>query len=198
MYDGSFDRSDDYGYNGKRLEESTGLYNYGFRDYAPNLGRWTTVDPIRDGDNWYAYVGNDPVNFRDLWGLELYSYTIDVGYLNGEPISEEIVISDSESELGEIRESEIEYREDYGYTTQEPVDGSVVQTKDSLQVETSEIDPVEDDSTLEDVWDEYGYITDEDTYNPSAIGYDPKTGDIEVHTTYATYPVEDYIDNCSN
>ena len=36
----------------------------GFRDYAPELARFTTVDPIRDGYNWYAYVGNNPVNFE--------------------------------------------------------------------------------------------------------------------------------------
>ena len=29
-----------------------------------------TVDPIRDGHNWYSYVLNDPVNYIDLWGLE--------------------------------------------------------------------------------------------------------------------------------
>ena len=46
-----------------------GFYDYGFRDYAPELGRFTTVDPIKDGSNWYAYVGNDPVNLIDLWGL---------------------------------------------------------------------------------------------------------------------------------
>ena len=33
--------------------------------------RFTTVDPIRDGANWFAYVNNDPVNYVDLWGLEL-------------------------------------------------------------------------------------------------------------------------------
>ena len=33
--------------------------------------RFTTVDPIRDGSNWFAYVNNDPVNYVDLWGLEL-------------------------------------------------------------------------------------------------------------------------------
>ena len=31
--------------------------------------RFTTVDPIRDGTNWFAYVNNDPVNYVDLWGL---------------------------------------------------------------------------------------------------------------------------------
>ncbi len=53
----------------KKLKELERLYNYGFRDYAPVLGRFTTVDPIRDGGNWYAYCHNDPVNFIDPWGL---------------------------------------------------------------------------------------------------------------------------------
>ena len=48
---------------------STGLYNYGYRDYKPTAARFTTVDPIRDGSNWFAYVNNDPVNYLDLWGL---------------------------------------------------------------------------------------------------------------------------------
>ncbi|MFW5801184.1 MAG: hypothetical protein ACOCVC_04090 [Spirochaeta sp.] len=30
----------------------TALYDYGFRDYAPQAARFTTVDPIRDGTNW--------------------------------------------------------------------------------------------------------------------------------------------------
>ena len=47
----------------------TGLYNYGYRDYSPHTVRFTTVDPIRDGTNWFAYVNNDPVNYVDLWGL---------------------------------------------------------------------------------------------------------------------------------
>jgi hypothetical protein len=33
------------------------------------VARFTTVDPIRDGANWFAYVNNDPVNWVDLWGL---------------------------------------------------------------------------------------------------------------------------------
>ena len=58
-----------YGYTGKPMDPTTGIYDYGFRDYAPELARFTTVDPIKDGNNWYAYVGNDPVNFVDPLGL---------------------------------------------------------------------------------------------------------------------------------
>ncbi|MCG8332940.1 MAG: RHS repeat-associated core domain-containing protein, partial [Proteobacteria bacterium] len=50
-----------FGYNGKLFDSQVNLYNYGFRDYAPQLGRFTTIDPIRDGDNWYVYCSNDPV-----------------------------------------------------------------------------------------------------------------------------------------
>ena len=45
---------------------------FGARDYDAETGRWTTKDPIgfRGGDtNLYAYVENDPVNWRDPWGL---------------------------------------------------------------------------------------------------------------------------------
>ncbi|WP_460058290.1 RHS repeat-associated core domain-containing protein, partial [Spirochaeta dissipatitropha] len=59
-----------FGYTGKPYDPITGMYDYGFRDYAPMQARFTTVDPIRDGTNWYAYVGNDPVNFVDPLGLE--------------------------------------------------------------------------------------------------------------------------------
>ena len=57
-------------YNGKPRDPMTGLVNYGFRDYDPRQGRFTTVDPIRDGTNWYGYVVNDPLNLIDRYGLE--------------------------------------------------------------------------------------------------------------------------------
>ncbi|HCM27514.1 MAG: hypothetical protein A2Z99_02300 [Treponema sp. GWB1_62_6] len=68
LFDGTFGRLNSLGYNGKRYDAGTGLYDYGFRDYAPRLGRFTTVDPVRDGGNWYAYVGNDPINYTDPTG----------------------------------------------------------------------------------------------------------------------------------
>jgi hypothetical protein len=33
------------------------------------VARFTTVDPIRDGNNWFSYVNNDPANFIDEFGL---------------------------------------------------------------------------------------------------------------------------------
>ena len=68
---GSFLNSEslDFGYLGKPYNATTELYDYGFRDYSPMNARFTTVDPIRDGHNWYSYVLNDPVNYIDLWGL---------------------------------------------------------------------------------------------------------------------------------
>ena len=68
---GSFLATDslDFGYLGKPYNADTELYDYGFRDYSPEIARFTTVDPIRDGRNWFCYVVNDPVNYVDLWGL---------------------------------------------------------------------------------------------------------------------------------
>ena len=69
-YTGSFNGINKIGYNGKQYDSGTGWYNYGFRDYNPRTGRFTTQDPIRDGSNWFAYCNGDSVNFVDLLGLE--------------------------------------------------------------------------------------------------------------------------------
>ena len=65
----------DLGYLGKQNDPTSRLYNYGYRDYASQSARFTTVDPIRDGSNWFAYVNNDPVNFVDLWGLAISGFS---------------------------------------------------------------------------------------------------------------------------
>jgi len=70
-YKGDLTGGMNLGYTGKPYDSATGLYNYGYRDYKPEAARFTTLDPIRDGNNWFAYVNNDPVNWVDLWGLDM-------------------------------------------------------------------------------------------------------------------------------
>ncbi|MCF7914945.1 MAG: hypothetical protein K9L66_07265, partial [Spirochaetaceae bacterium] len=69
LTEGRFDGTGRLGYNGKRVDGYSGRYDYGYRDYDPLTMRWTTVDPIKDGVNWYSYVGNDPMNRIDPLGL---------------------------------------------------------------------------------------------------------------------------------
>jgi RHS repeat-associated protein len=73
-YKGDFTSGVNLGYTGKPYDTVTGLYDYGYRDYQPEVARFTTVDPVRDGSNWFAYVNNDPVNWVDPWGLETTYY----------------------------------------------------------------------------------------------------------------------------
>jgi uncharacterized protein RhaS with RHS repeats len=44
------------------------------RPYDPNLGRWIQRDPIgeRGGLNLYGYVENNPANWVDLFGLDIW------------------------------------------------------------------------------------------------------------------------------
>jgi RHS repeat-associated protein len=77
-YTGELGRGMNLGYMSKPYNQATGLYNYGYRDYKPIAARFTTIDPIRDGNNWFAYVNNDPVNWIDPWGLQSSGVDLDL------------------------------------------------------------------------------------------------------------------------
>ncbi|MDA3812244.1 MAG: RHS repeat-associated core domain-containing protein [Spirochaetaceae bacterium] len=47
-----------------------GLYYFNARWYDPQLGRFITEDPIKDGINYYAYANNNPLRFIDPTGLK--------------------------------------------------------------------------------------------------------------------------------
>jgi RHS repeat-associated protein len=74
-----------------REDDGTGLLYYRARYYLPNCGRFISEDPIgiAGGMNTYAYVGGDPVSFRDPLGLRPgcsgpeTQFTVGIGGLAG-------------------------------------------------------------------------------------------------------------------
>ncbi|WP_181044238.1 RHS repeat-associated core domain-containing protein, partial [Aureicoccus marinus] len=64
-------------YQGKEYEEEHGLNTYDFsaRNYIPDLGRWTTLDPLAELDyslTPYNYTMNNPVLLTDPTGLSTH------------------------------------------------------------------------------------------------------------------------------
>jgi RHS repeat-associated protein len=62
-----------FGFAGGLHDRGTGLVRFGYRDYDPEVGRWTAKDPIgfAGGDtDLYGYVLNYPINFTDPYGLK--------------------------------------------------------------------------------------------------------------------------------
>ena len=59
-------------YTGREWDSDSGLHYYRARYYDAAVGRFISEDPIRfasDTTNFYAYVGNDPVDESDPFGL---------------------------------------------------------------------------------------------------------------------------------
>ncbi len=64
-----------YLFTGRRYDPEAGLYYYRARYYAYDIGRFLQTDSIgySDGINWYAYVGNNPINYKDPSGHSIVS-----------------------------------------------------------------------------------------------------------------------------
>jgi RHS repeat-associated protein len=80
-----------FGFAGGLHDRDTGLVRFGYRDYDPDVGRWTAKDPIlfAGGDtDLYGYCLSDPVNLIDpeglLWG-SVFSRGAGKGILSGGP-----------------------------------------------------------------------------------------------------------------
>ena len=59
-------------FQGLKFTEATGLGYVRNRDYSPTLGRFIELDPIgfdAGDNNWYRFVGNEPVGRVDPSGL---------------------------------------------------------------------------------------------------------------------------------
>jgi len=58
-------------FSSKYLDDETGLYYYGFRYFAPALGRWVSRDPVEElgGVMLYGFVKNGAVYKWDMLGM---------------------------------------------------------------------------------------------------------------------------------
>ncbi|MFH1505508.1 MAG: RHS repeat-associated core domain-containing protein [archaeon] len=65
----NLDENDDVFTFSEKEQDVTGLQYFGARFYDPELGRFMSPDPIREGTNHYAYVRNNPTNKIDPTGL---------------------------------------------------------------------------------------------------------------------------------
>ena len=61
-----------YFYTGKPYDADLGAYTFNYRNYDPELNRWTSADPsgFPDGANYFLYTNNAPLLTFDLQGMD--------------------------------------------------------------------------------------------------------------------------------
>ena len=58
-----------YGFTGGSQDSYIKLVNLRSRLYSTYTGRMQTIDPVKQGTNWYLYANNNPILFTDPSGL---------------------------------------------------------------------------------------------------------------------------------
>jgi len=61
--------SQPFGFTGYMTDDVSGMYYAQNRFYVPSLGRFSAIDPIKDGLNFYEYARSNPIRFIDPSGL---------------------------------------------------------------------------------------------------------------------------------
>jgi RHS repeat-associated protein len=67
---GTMARNNPFRFSTKYADDESDLLYYGYRYYKPSTGTWPNRDPIgeKGGKNIYAFVGNDPIFYVDVFG----------------------------------------------------------------------------------------------------------------------------------
>jgi RHS repeat-associated protein len=88
-------------YTGRENDGATGLYYYRARYYSPTIGRFISEDPIglAGGTNFYAYVGGNPISYRDPDGEDPLLAVIGAGAGLLYGLANGVIAGDSRNEL---------------------------------------------------------------------------------------------------
>ena len=68
----------EFAFHGQLLDLETRYYNYGYRCYSPQLGKWLTKDPLEEGGGFllYGFCNNRPTNATDRYGLAAWAWLL--------------------------------------------------------------------------------------------------------------------------
>ncbi len=114
-----------FGYCGEYFDAETDLVYLRNRYYDPEMHRFITEDPAKDGVNWYAYCNGNPVMFTDPWGLSIYAnHNVSYNRVNKFGIAEEVNATDL------LLEQVIKATGDTGYY----FDGDYLHHKDGAEI----------------------------------------------------------------
>ncbi len=109
-----------FGFAGAPYLAPAGVLHLRARAYHPGLGRFLQADPIlhAGGMNLYAYVGNDPVNATDPWGLigsgDRWCDETQHCSSGSEPAPSETIVVDGSERLRRLREQQARERRERG------------------------------------------------------------------------------------
>ncbi|NEQ34877.1 MAG: sugar-binding protein [Okeania sp. SIO3I5] len=183
----------EYRYSGKERDDSTGLYYYGARYYAPWLGRWLSCDPAGtvDGLNLYAFVGGNPISYLDFKGYAKNKPTKAKDKSQKELTSPTAVIDEHHAIHLTVplrqRMLKLDFslqRHHYKYIADSHSEemNSVIHTdinKETLEKEAIEIGGMLQKKSEESRYESYHYLKNKLSYlddNPFALLYEPEHG----------------------
>ena len=91
-----------YKFNGKELDEESGLYYYGARYYDPRISIWASVDPLMEQTmSAYGYCNLNPVNLIDPTGMEPDDWIgLNLGDGTYKPVWRENVTGKDDKDIG--------------------------------------------------------------------------------------------------
>ena len=102
---------DDSGFTGKDWDADIELYYFNARWYDSELGRFISVDPAKDGVNWYTYCSNNPLTRIDptgeSWltdvGEKIGNYFQGRGFKTNATIQQENIIKENQQKLDNLK-----------------------------------------------------------------------------------------------